>query len=105
MALHKPGKKRIVTSFNNLSSELQELVNEKYPTGYTEAMMRIDKPNGDFFYAVPYATDEVDYLVKINVKIDDMSHEDDDKGLYDDEIKESDGMDVPEGHEEDDDDM
>ncbi|MFI3247994.1 MAG: hypothetical protein R3Y39_02580 [Rikenellaceae bacterium] len=104
MALHKPGKKRIVTSINNLSQELQDLVKEHYPTGYTEAMMRIEKPNGDFFYAVPYATDEVDYLVKINVKIDDKSHDDDDKGLYDDEIKEEADM-GPHDESNDDDDM
>ncbi len=105
MALHKHGKKRIVTSINNLSPELQELVKEHYPTGYTEAMMRIDKPNGDFFYAVPYATEEVDYLVKIDVKIDDKGHDDDDKGLYDDEIKEDADMGSIEGHDDDDDDM
>ncbi len=105
MALHKPGKRRIVTSINNLSQELQDLVKEKYPTGYTEAMMRIEKPNGDFFYAVPYSTQEVDYLVKINVKIDEVRHDDDDKGLFDDDIKEEADMDgVENGHGDDDDD-
>lgn len=103
MALHKPGKKRIVTTFNNLPSDLQELVKEHYPTGYTEAMMRIDKPNGDFFYAVPFATEEVDYLVKIDVKIDDKAHEDDDKSLYDDEIKEEGDMVHPDEDHDDED--
>lgn len=41
-------KKHIVTSFHNLSAELQEAVREKYPLGFTDAMMRVDKPNGDF---------------------------------------------------------
>ena len=35
--------------------------------------MRIDKPNGEFFYAVPFETDEINYLVKIDVKIDDRA--------------------------------
>ena len=66
-------KKHIVTSYRNLSLEMQEAVKEKYPLGFTEAMIRVDKPNGDFFYAVPFDTDEVAYLVKIDVKIDDNS--------------------------------
>lgn len=80
-------KKHIVTSFHNLSVEMQEAVREQYPLGFSDAMMRIDKPNGDFFYAVPFDTDEIAYLVKIDVKIDDNSQDDDDKDYYDDEIK------------------
>ncbi len=103
MAVKRVMKKRVVTSINNLPQELQDLVKAHYPTGYTEAMMRIDKPNGDFFYAVPYATDEIDYLVKIDVKIDDKSHEDDDKGFFDDEIKDEPDMSGAENMDDDDD--
>lgn len=85
-------KKHIVTSFHNLSAELQEAVREKYPLGFTDAMMRVDKPNGDFFYAVPFDTDEVAYLVKIDVKIDNGATEEDDKDYYDDEIKGADDI-------------
>ena len=62
-------KKRLVTSFHNLSTELQEELKKKYPLGFTEVMMRVDKPKGDFFYAVPFETEEISYLVKIDVKI------------------------------------
>ena len=55
-------------------------------------MMRIDKPNGDFFYAVPFDTDEVAYLVKIDVKIDDNAQDDDEKDYYDEEIKGADEL-------------
>ncbi len=85
-------KKRLVTSFNNLSQELQDAVKELYPTGFSDAMMRVDKPNGDFFYAVPFETEEISYLVKIDVKIDDISEEEDDKDYYDDEIKGADDI-------------
>ena len=85
-------KKHIVTSFHNLSAELQEAVREKYPLGFTDAMMRVDKPNGDFFYAGPVDTDEVAYLVKIDVKIDNGATEEDDKDYYDDEIKGADEL-------------
>ena len=80
-------KKRLVTSFKNLSQELQDAVKELYPLGFSDAMMRVDTPKGDFFYAVPFETDEISYLVKIDVKIDDISEEEDDKDYYDDEIK------------------
>ncbi len=92
MVKQNTAKKRLVTSFNNLTPELQEAVKAFYPLGFTDAMMRIDKPNGDFFYAVPFDTEEVSYLVKIDVKIDDKAHEEDDKDYYDDELKGADEL-------------
>lgn len=80
-------KKHLVTSYRNLAPELQEEVKSKYPAGFTDAMIRVDKPNGDFFYAVPFETDEIAYLVKIDVKIDDNAEEEEEKDYYDDEIK------------------
>jgi hypothetical protein len=85
-------KKRLVTSFNNLPLELQEEVKAAYPLGYTDYMMRIDKPNGDFFFAVPFETEEISYLVKIDVKIDDAPADDDDKDYYDDDLKGADEL-------------
>lgn len=92
MTKQNTAKKHIVTSFHNLTVELQEAVRAKYPFGYTDAMIRVDKPNGDFFYAVPFDTEDIAYLVKIDVKIDDNSHEEDDKDYYDDEIKGADDL-------------
>ena len=85
-------KKRLVTSFNNLPLELQEAVKAAYPLGYTDFMMRIDKPNGDFFFAVPFETEEISYLVKIDVKIDDAPADEDDKDYYDDDLKGADEL-------------
>ena len=87
MATPNKAKKHIVTSFHNLSAERQEAVKQQYPLGFTEAMMRVDKPNGGFFYAVPFDTEEVAYLVKIDVKIDEHRPDDEEKDYYDDEIK------------------
>lgn len=78
-------KRRLVVSFHNLPTELQEQVKALYPLGYADAMIRVDKPNGDFFYAVPFETPDTSYLVKIDVKIDDMSEEEEDKDFYDNE--------------------
>ena len=81
-----------VTNFNNLAPELQEAVKAAYPLGYTDFMMRIDKPNGDFFFAVPFETEEISYLVKIDVKIDDLSNDEEDKDYYDDDLKGADEL-------------
>ena len=80
-------KKRLVVSFHSLPVDLQEQVKALYPAGYLDAMIRVDKPNGDFFYAVPFETEDVSYLVKVDVKIDDLSEDDEDKDYYDEEIK------------------
>ena len=80
-------KRRSVVSFANLPEELQEEVKKLYPHGYNEAMMRIEKPNGDFFYAVPFETEEVSYLVKVTVKIDDHIEDNDDSDYYTDDLK------------------
>ena len=97
-------KKRLVTSYNNLTAEQQEAVKILYPRGFAEVMTRIDKPNGDFFYVVPYETDEVSYLVKIDVKIDDSSDDVDDDFYGDDELKGADEI-QDSSMEDDDDDM
>lgn len=93
-------KKRLVTSLANLAPELQDKLKELYPFGFADAMMRIDKPNGDFFYCVPFETDEVSYMVKIDVKIDDVDDDDDDKDYYDDELKGADELTDEEAGEE-----
>lgn len=101
MAKQNMAKRHIVTSFHNMPPELQEAVKEKYPLGFTDAMMRVDRPNGDFFYAVPFDTEEVAYMVKIDVKIDDRASEEDDKDYFDededikgaDEIQDASGAD------------
>lgn len=96
-------KKRLVTSYNNLTTEQQEAVKTLYPRGFAEVMTRIDKPNGDFFYVVPYETDEVSYLVKIDVKIDDSSDDVDDDFYGDDELKGADEIQDSSMEDEDDD--
>lgn len=93
-------KRRLVVSFNNMTPELQEEVKAAYPLGYADFMIRIEKPNGDFFFAVPFETDEISYLVKIDVKIDDASAEDDDKDYYDDDLKGADELANDESDEE-----
>ena len=101
----KNTKTRLVTSYNNLTAEQQEEVKALYPRGFAEVMTRIDKPNGDFFYVVPYETDEVSYLVKIDVKIDDSTDDVDDDFYGDDELKGADEIQDNGQMDDEDDDM
>lgn len=89
---NKKQKKRVVVSYKNLSAELREEVKKKYPNGYTDSMIRIDKGPGDFFYAIVLETEDTSYLIKVDVKVDDREIDDDDKNFFDDEdaIKEND---------------
>ena len=41
MAKQNIVKKHIVTSFHNLTPEMQEAVKEKYPLGFTDSMIRV----------------------------------------------------------------
>lgn len=90
MALANKPKKRVVVSYKNLSPELQEEIKKQYPNGYTDSMLRIDKGPGDFFYAIMLETDDVSYLVKVDVKVDDQLDEGEDKDYYNDDIKDAD---------------
>lgn len=90
MALVNKSKKRVVVSYKNLSPELQEEIKKQYPNGYTDSMLRVDKGPGNFFYAIMLETEEVSYLVKVDVKVDDQVEDEDDKDYYSDEIKETD---------------
>lgn len=84
-------KKRVIISYANLSPELLEDFKSVYPHGYGEALIRIDKPSGDFFYVVPFETEEISYLVKVDVKIDTKPEEELDKDYYDDDNDEISG--------------
>lgn len=90
MALVNKSKKRVVVSYKNLSPELQEEIKKQYPNGYTDSMLRVDKGPGNFFYAIMLETEEVSYLVKVDVKVDNQVEDEDDKDYYSDEIKETD---------------
>ena len=77
-------KKRLVTSIHNLTLEQQAEIKTLYPLGFNDIMQRIDKPDGTFFYVIPYETEDTYYMVKIDVKVDD-GQDDENDGYYDDD--------------------
>jgi hypothetical protein len=78
----KVRKRSIITSFNNLSPEMQELLQLKYPTGWRNHVIKINKSNHDFFFAVTLDTPEVDYLIKVDVEIDSRQKLEEDRTIF-----------------------
>ena len=77
-----PAKRRIVVGYNQLSPELIEMLNEKYPLGWRNSIMKVDKGAGNFFHAVMLDTEDVSYLIKVEVKIDSEITDDVEKDLF-----------------------
>ena len=89
--MKKEQKKKVITHFNNLPPDVQEEVKKKYPDGFANYKIKITKPNNEFFFAVPYDTEDISYLVKIDVKIDTVTDEKLDEQLFsNDEVMKAD---------------
>lgn len=70
-------KKRHVVSYEKMSLNpaLSEAFAEKYPKGFSDYLndlVKYPKPDGTSFYAVTIEIPDAIYLVKINVKTDDL---------------------------------
>lgn len=76
-------KKRLVVSYKNCSEEVLEAIKKKYPMGYNDFVMKVQKPSGDFFYAITVDTADASYLVKVDVKIDNLTEEEFEKEFGD----------------------
>ena len=68
-------KKRLVVSYKNCPVEVLQAIKEKYPLGYGDAIMKVQKPNGDVFHAITLDFEDTSYLVKVDVKIDNLTEE------------------------------
>lgn len=73
MALYTD-KKRHVISYEKMSDELAVVFNETFPTSQDvlDAVIKYPKPDGTSFYAVTLEVEDAIYLVKIDVKVDDV---------------------------------
>jgi len=68
-------KKRLVINYKNCSPDVLQAIKEKYPMGYGDAIIKVGKPNGDFFHAITLDFEDISYLVKVDVKIDNLTAE------------------------------
>lgn len=93
-------KKRVVTSYKNLSPEILEEVKKKYPNGWNDYVMKVEKGPGDYFYAITLDLPEISYLIKVDVKIDNRNKDEDEEKDFFDEDSDSNGDDFPDSAEE-----
>lgn len=70
-------KKNVIVSYNKIDNGLKKALFEKYPEGYANYVIRYPKPSGEIFFAVPLETSDVNYLIKVEVKIDNLITEED----------------------------
>jgi len=86
-------KKRLVINYKSCPDEVVQAIKEKYPLGYGDAVIKVQKPNGEFFHAITIDLEDVSYLVKVDVKIDNLTEEEFEKQFGTNVGEESDGGD------------
>jgi hypothetical protein len=101
-------KKKVIVSYSNLPQNVIEAIRIQYPDGYANYIKKFPKPNNDFFHAITVETEDTIYLVKVNVKIDNINPEKLEEQLFASELnfkedsKSNEGQDAAEdiAHEE-----
>ena len=63
-------QKRLIVSLQNLPEDVIDALNYKYPDGFENHVIKVDKGNNNFFYAVTVDYGDTSYLVKVDVSID-----------------------------------
>jgi len=63
-------KKRVIKNIDNISDEVKEAIREKYPDGWQNVVMRVNKADNTFFHAITVDTEDTSYMIKVNVKVD-----------------------------------
>lgn len=71
-------KKRLIVSYKNLTPEVLKAINEKYPDGFSDHLIKINKNDKEFFYSISLETVDTIYLIKVDVEVRKESNSDDD---------------------------
>ena len=104
-------KKNVIVHISNITPEVQEALEEKYPDGFQHHVFKVTKPNKDFFYAITVDTQDTSYLIKVDVKIDTATNDKIDEQLFsqhdniDADLKPTDEDDEPKKKKSDEDDI
>ena len=83
----------MVISYKNCPTKVIQAIKEKYPLGYGDALIKVQKPTGDFFHAITIDFEDVSYLVKVDVKIDNLTEEEFEKQFGSNAGNDSEGAD------------
>lgn len=58
-------KPRIVKDIDRLDAEVLQLVMQRYPEGFSDALIRITGSDGRYRKALPFETEETYYLIRM----------------------------------------
>lgn len=61
-------KKRIIKSYEKLTPDLQELLKQQYPYGFSNKLIRLNNARNETFFAVPLDTADATYMVKVQIE-------------------------------------
>jgi len=68
--------KNVIVSYSKIADNLKLELIKKYPDGFANYVHRYPKPNGEFFFAVPLDVGDMHYMIKVEVKVDNLITED-----------------------------
>ena len=99
-------KKRAIVTYDKLSEEMKDRLEEAFPDGFGGSMTQIKTPTGETLDALLWETEEIIYLVKLNKVVAKpvvIPEEEDFEDLVEEDVK-SDDIDELEDDEEEEED-
>jgi len=103
-------KKRAIVSYDKLSEDMKDRLEDAFPDGFGGGMTQIKTPTGETLDALLWETDEIIYLIKLNKvnkkpvvipQEDDEEEEDDIDDIEEEEVKVDEAEDVADEEEDD----
>lgn len=103
-------KKRAIVSYDKLSEDMKDRLEDAFPDGFGGGMTQIKTPTGETLDALLWETEEIIYLIKLNKvnkkpvvipQEDDEEEEDDIDDIEEDEVKVEEAEDVADDEEDD----
>jgi hypothetical protein len=95
-------KKRAIVSYDKLSEDMKDRLEDAFPEGFGGGMTQIKTPTGETLDALLWETEDIIYLIKLNkvnkkpvVIPDDDEEEEDDAAEEDDEEDDEEQEDWP----------
>ena len=103
-------KKRAIVSYDKLSEDMKDRLEDAFPDGFGGGMTQIKTPTGETLDALLWETDEIIYLIKLNKvnkkpvvipQEEDEEEEDDIDDIEEEEVKVDEAEDVADEEEDD----
>lgn len=102
-------KKRAIVSYDKLSEDMKDRLDDAFPEGFGGGMTQIKTPTGETLDALLWETEDIIYLIKLNkvnkkpvvIPDEDEEDEDDIDDIEDEDVKVDEAEDVADDEEDD----